>query len=225
MSAVIELIDIRKVYHTGETELEVLKGVNVTINQGEMVAIMGASGSGKSTMLNIIGTLDRPTSGTYRLSGTEVEKLKDDELSEIRNLKIGFVFQSFFLLPRLTSLQNVMLPLMYRGTAGDEAKDRAMEMLEKINVAHLANNRPSQMSGGQQQRIALARALVGNPDVILADEPTGALDTKTSDEVMDIFMQLNQEEKRTLVIVTHDPEVGEQCKRVIHVQDGLVVSA
>lgn len=224
MSSVIELKDIVKSYKTGDTELVALNHVSMKIEQHEMVAIMGQSGSGKSTMLNIIGVLDQPTSGKYCLSGIEVETLKGDELSVIRNKKIGFVFQSFFLLPRMTAIQNVMMPLMYRGVPKNEAHERSASMLEKVGILQLAESRPSQMSGGQQQRVAIARALVGDPDVILADEPTGALDSKTSQEVMNLFVGLNQNDNKTIVIVTHDPHVGDQCQRIIQLQDGKIVS-
>lgn len=224
MSPVIKLNNIVKTYQSGEVLLTALNGIDLTVEKGELTAIMGESGSGKSTMLNIIGLLDRPTSGNYILSGTEVEKMSDDELSTIRNQKIGFVFQSFFLLPRLTALQNVCMPLRYRGTSNSEAMERGMVMLEKLGVGHLAKHKPNQMSGGQQQRVAMARALVGEPDLILGDEPTGALDSKTSKEVMRLLIEMNEKEGRTIVIVTHDPHVGEQCRRVVRLQDGNIVS-
>lgn len=223
MSSVIELKDIVKIYKSGDTELFALNHVSLTVRQQEMVAIMGESGSGKSTMLNIIGVLDKPTSGNYWLSGTPVETLKGDELSMIRNKKIGFVFQSFFLLPKLTAIQNVMMPLMYRGVSRSEARERSAAMLEKIGIPSLSHHRPNQMSGGQQQRVAIARALIGDPDVILADEPTGALDSKTSQEVMNLFKSLNEDDKKTIVIVTHDASVGKQCQRIIELGDGKIV--
>ena len=223
MSAVIKLQNIRKAYPSGETELVALKNINLTVNEGEFVAIMGESGSGKSTMLNILGVLDRPTSGTYFLSGTKVETLGDDELSTIRNKKIGFVFQSFFLLPRLTALQNVMLPLRYRGTPVDEAKEKALAMLDKVAIPHLHHHKPNQLSGGQQQRVAIARALVGEPSLILADEPTGALDRKTSQEVIDLLKSLHTKDNKTIVVVTHDHKVGEQCERIVLLEDGDIV--
>lgn len=224
MSPVIKLTDIYKVYKSGDTEVIGLDHINLTIEQGELTAIMGQSGSGKSTMLNIVGLLDRATSGSYKLSGVESKDLSDDERSTIRNRKIGFVFQSFFLLPKLNALQNVILPLHYRGEHGSAAKEKGMALLEKVGIGHLHHHRPSQMSGGQQQRVALARALVGEPDVLLADEPTGALDSATSKEVMKLLIDLNEKDGKTIVIVTHDPKVGEQCKRVVSMRDGNIVS-
>jgi putative ABC transport system ATP-binding protein len=223
LSSVIELKDISKIYKAGDSELIALDHVSMNVEKEEMVAIMGESGSGKSTMLNIVGVLDKPTMGEYWLNGTEVEKLKGDALSVIRNKEIGFVFQSFFLLPRMTALQNVMLPLRYRGVPNGESLLRSEAMLEKVGIKHLAEHRPNQMSGGQQQRVAIARALIGDPAVILADEPTGALDSKTSQEVMDLFISLNKEDKKTIVIVTHDTAVGKQCGRIIRLQDGNIV--
>jgi putative ABC transport system ATP-binding protein len=225
LSSVIELKDISKIYKAGDSELIALDNVSVNVEKEEMVAIMGESGSGKSTMLNIIGVLDKPTLGEYWLNGTEVENLKGDALSVIRNKEIGFVFQSFFLLPRMTALQNVMLPLRYRGVPSSESLHRSEAMLEKVGIKHLATHRPNQMSGGQQQRVAIARALIGDPAVILADEPTGALDSKTSQEVMDLFISLNKKDKKTIVIVTHDAGVGKQCQRIIRLQDGKIAGS
>lgn len=223
LSAVIALHNIEKVYRSGESDLIALDHVSLDVMSGELTAIMGESGSGKSTLLNIIGLLDRPTRGTYRLGGTLVDDMDDDELSTVRNRKIGFVFQSFFLLPRLTALQNVIMPLMYRGEHGAYAREKGLKMLDKVGIHHLSHHRPSQMSGGQQQRVAIARALVGEPDVVLADEPTGALDTNTSFEVMRLLTELNEKEGKTIVIVTHDPRIGAACKRVVLVQDGKII--
>lgn len=220
---IIKLVNIGKTYHTGMTDLTALHDINLTINSGELVAIMGASGSGKSTLLNILGLLDRPTCGEYFLLDKPVAHLSDDEQAYIRNLKISFVFQSFFLLPRLTALQNVMLPLIYRDTEKALARNLALSKLEKLNIAHLHHHKPNQLSGGQQQRVALARALVTEPEVILADEPTGALDTHTSQEVMNLLLTLNEKEHKTIIIVTHDSDVAHECPRMIKVQDGKII--
>jgi putative ABC transport system ATP-binding protein len=222
--SLIELKHIDKIYNPGENAVHALKNINLTINQNELIAIVGASGSGKSTMLNTLGLLDRPTSGNYIFSGDEVSSLGDDELSIARNQKIGFVFQSFFLINKLNALQNVMLPLLYRNMTIPEAAKKAHDYLDKFSIAHLHHHRPNQLSGGQQQRVALARALVGEPDVILADEPTGALDSKTGQEVMRQFIALQEQEKKTVIIVTHDLGVAKQCNRVIKIADGMVKS-
>lgn len=220
MSSLIRLENITKTYQLGTSEFSALKGINFQLDHGEMTAIVGVSGSGKSTLMNIIGFLDHCTSGKYTFAERDVSRLSEHELAAIRNTKIGFVFQSFFLLARSSALQNVMLPLFYRGTPRVLAKEMAMSMLEKVGVAHVANHRPNQLSGGQQQRVAIARALVGNPEVILADEPTGALDSQTGNEVMDLFMDLNRKEGRTIVIITHDKEVSRRCRRVMTIKDG-----
>jgi putative ABC transport system ATP-binding protein len=222
LSAVIDLAHITKVYQSGDTKLLALDDVSISVKKGEMLAIMGQSGSGKSTLLNILGVLDRPTSGHYHLGGEAVDGLSDDQQADIRNRRIGFVFQSFYLLPKLSALENVMLPLRYRHEFGTHAKKKSLEMLEKFGIAHLHHHKPNQMSGGQQQRVAIARALVNEPDVILADEPTGALDSQTSNEVMALFKDLNQTDHRTIVVVTHDPGVAKQCERKICLQDGKV---
>lgn len=223
MSFLVKIDRITKIYHSGMNEFNALKGVDFHLASGEMTAIMGASGSGKSTLMNIMGFLDRPTSGTYYFAGQDVSQLKDIELARIRNQKIGFVFQSFFLLPRLDALQNVMLPLFYRGEQGDAARTKALDMLEKVGVKKFSRHRPNQLSGGQQQRVAIARALVGNPEIILADEPTGSLDSQTGNEVMKLLLDLNAHEKRTIVIVTHDKNVSRLCGRVVELKDGVVV--
>ncbi|MBA3661353.1 MAG: ABC transporter ATP-binding protein [Gammaproteobacteria bacterium] len=220
MSSLIDLKHVTKTYDLGVNTFTALSGVDLQIKKGEMTAIIGVSGSGKSTLMNIIGMLDHPTSGHYYFSGENVSALKDEALATIRNQKIGFVFQSFFLLARSNALQNVMLPLFYRGTDRVTAKTRAMAMLEKVGVAHLAHHRPNQLSGGQQQRVAIARALVGDPEVVLADEPTGALDSQTGKEVMDLFINLNRHEGRTIVIITHDQGISQQCQRTLTIQDG-----
>ncbi len=223
LSSLIKLNQVKKIYQSSANEYHALKGVDVTIERGEMVAIVGASGSGKSTLMNIIGFLDHCTSGSYFFAGENVSNLKNTELSGIRNLKIGFVFQSFFLLPRLNALQNVMLPLFYRGVDKKLSRDKAHAMLEKVGMRQFADRKPNQLSGGQQQRVAIARALVGDAEIILADEPTGSLDSKTGGEVMDLFLHLNEDEKRTIVLVTHDEHVSRMCKRTIMIKDGCVV--
>lgn len=221
--SLIKLTDIRKQYVMGESIQKVLHGISIEVEKGEMVALMGASGSGKSTLMNIIGLLDGANSGHYLLNGRDVSKLSDDERAAIRNEMIGFVFQQFYLLSKLTAVQNVALPLTYRNTPAREAYERSMVMLDKVGMKSRSHHKPNELSGGQQQRVALARALVGDPSVILADEPTGALDSKTGREVMDLFLELHREQGSTLIIVTHDPDVGAECERIIMVRDGLVV--
>jgi len=222
LSSLIKLENVYKTYQTGDNRIDVLRDIDLIIERGEMAAVIGASGSGKSTLMNIIGFLDRCTTGRYVFDGKDVSDLSDDELALIRNHKVGFVFQSFFLLPRSSALQNVMLPLFYRGLESEAAREAALDIMNKVGVAHLAHHHPNQLSGGQQQRVAIARALVGNPDIILADEPTGALDSQTSDDVMKLFEALNQEEGRTILIITHDNAVSERCQRVLVMKDGRI---
>ena len=219
---VVSIRVVTKVYTMGEVEVHALRGVDLDIWRGEMVAIMGPSGSGKSTLMNVIGCLDVPTAGTYRLDGVDVSELSDIQLADIRCRKIGFVFQSFNLLSRTTAQANVELPLIYAGQGGRRRHDRALEMLTLVGLGERADHRPNELSGGQQQRVAIARALANHPAMILADEPTGNLDSKTSVEIMELFQRLNREQEITIVFVTHDPETAAYCERVIHVRDGLV---
>lgn len=219
--AIIRLESIFKVYGTGETEVRALNDVNLTVEEGEYCSIMGPSGSGKSTAMNIIGCLDRPTSGHYYLDNIDVAQMNDTDLAHIRNKKLGFVFQQFHLLPQLSAMENVMLPMVYAGVKSSERRDR-VEALKKVGLEKRFNNKPNQLSGGQQQRVAIARAIVTRPVVLLADEPTGALDSRTTQEVLDIFSELNAS-GITVVMVTHEPDVARQTRRIVWFRDGQVV--
>jgi ABC-type lipoprotein export system ATPase subunit len=221
----IKLHNITKTYQLGEVAVPVLKGISLTIDRGESVALMGASGSGKTTLMNILGCLDRPTSGEYWLDGQEVSRLSTDQRARVRNKKIGFVFQSFNLLPRTTAVEQVTMPLTYTsGLSEREGRKRAMALLELVGIADRAHHHPSQLSGGQQQRVAIARALVNNPPLLFADEPTGNLDSKTSREILQMFQRLNAEEGITIILVTHDANVAHAAKRIIRISDGLIES-
>ena len=221
--SLIEIRDIYKIYNPGENEVRALDGINLTVEHGEFLAIVGQSGSGKSTLMNMLGLLDIPTSGTYTLDGVNVKDMTDDELSEIRNKQIGFIFQGFNLIPSLTAVENVELPLVYRGMKKDERNKLALEALERVGLSHRLDHLPKQMSGGQQQRVAIARAVAARPPIILADEPTGNLDSHSGVEVMKILHELH-EEGRTIILITHDNDIANEAQRVIRIQDGQIIS-
>ena len=223
MKKLIDLRNINKTYRNGDQELKVLKNINLTVEEGEFVAIMGPSGSGKSTLMNIIGMLDRPSTGEYFLENEDVANLGDKKLAKVRNNQIGFVFQQFFLLSKLNALQNVELPLIYAGVSQGSRKNLAKQYLEKVDLGTRMTHLPSELSGGQKQRVAIARALVNNPSIILADEPTGALDTKTGEQIMELLTELNAEGK-TIIMVTHESEIAAYAKRQIVIRDGLISS-
>ena len=222
MSKVIEIKDVKKTYQMGDVEVAALNGVSFQVEQGEMIAITGPSGSGKSTLMNIIGCLDTPTSGSYILDGTDVSKMSDDAQADVRNKKIGFVFQQFNLLPRTAAIDQVELPMVYAGAA--DRQERAKQALQSVGLGERLHHRPNELSGGQQQRVAIARALVNNPSILLADEPTGNLDSKSGAEIISIFKSLNHDKGLTIVLVTHDPSIADQAQRVIHVKDGQLVN-
>ena len=221
---VIQIDHVSKIYRTGDIQVHALRNLSMSIRRGEFVAIMGPSGSGKSTLMNVIGCLDRPTKGKYFLEAADVSAMGKSQLADIRNKRVGFVFQSFNLVSRTSAMENVELPLLYAGVSGSERQRRAREALAIVGLSDRERNMPNQLSGGQQQRVALARALVNNPSIILADEPTGALDTRTSVEVMEIFQRLNRERKLTVIIVTHEPDISLYAERVIQVRDGRIAS-
>ena len=221
MSHLIELKDIYKIYHMGEETVHALDGINLTVDQGEFVAIVGSSGSGKSTAMNIIGCLDVPTSGTYLLDGRDVGQMDKDQLAAIRNKMLGFIFQQYNLIPKLNVLENVELPLLYAGVSAAERHERAIRSLERVGLADKCKNLPSQLSGGQQQRASIARALAGSPSLILADEPTGALDSRTSRDVLDFMKELNRE-GNTIVMITHDSSIAMEARRVVRIHDGKI---
>lgn len=222
MSHLVELTDVYKIYKMGDTQVNALDGISLQIDRGEFVAIVGASGSGKSTCMNIIGCLDVPTKGVYRLNGREINNYSSDELAEVRNKMLGFIFQQYNLIPKLTVIENVQLPLLYAGLSEREQRERAMVALERVGLADKAKNLPSQLSGGQQQRVSIARALAGDPSVILADEPTGALDSRTGKEVMQFLQQLNRE-GNTIILITHDNSIAARASRVVRITDGRIV--
>lgn len=223
MNPIILLEKISKSYYLGKNELQVLKGLDLTINPNEYVALMGPSGSGKSTLMNILGCLDTPTSGKYVLNGQDVSKMEDDSLAVVRNKEIGFVFQQFNLMPRLSARENVGIPLIYAGISKKEREERAMEMLEKVGLGDRADHRPNELSGGQCQRVAVARALINRPSIILADEPTGNLDTKTSEEIMEMFYTIHAS-GNTVVLVTHEEDIAEHALRIVRLRDGVIES-
>ena len=221
--AIISMNQIRKVYDTGKVKVEALKGIDLHIDEGELVAIVGPSGSGKSTLMNLLGCLDTPTSGEYQLAGENVQGVTRDQLAEIRNRRVGFVFQNFNLLPHITSLENVELPMLFGGMKPAQRRERATELLVKVGLGDRGEHRPTELSGGQMQRVAIARALAMNPDIILADEPTGNLDTSSGGDIMSLFTDL-WKQGRTLVIITHDPALAKRAGRVVEVRDGVIIS-
>ncbi|MEI7475396.1 MAG: ABC transporter ATP-binding protein [bacterium] len=222
--ALIEISDIQKVYKMGDTCFKALDGVSLSVESGEFISIMGTSGSGKSTFMNILGCLDKPTKGNYSLDGIDVTRLSRDELADIRNQKIGFVFQGFNLISRTSAVENVELPMIYKGIPLKERIEKTNEALKLVGLENRGHHTPNQLSGGQQQRVAIARAIVNDAPIVLADEPTGNLDTKTSQEVMELFVKLNEENKKTIILVTHEPDIAEYSKRIIRFKDGNLIS-
>lgn len=224
-SVVAELDHISKVYGSGDTAVTALDDLCLAVQRGEYLAVMGTSGSGKSTAMNILGCLDRPSSGSYRLNGTAVEHLSDDQLADLRNKELGFVFQQFHLLQELSALDNVILPMVYAGIAPEEREERAIKALQRVGLADRLHNKPNQLSGGQQQRVAVARAIINNPNLLLADEPTGALDSRTTKEVLDLFDELHREQGMTILLVTHEHDVAARAERIVHFHDGRLVDS
>ena len=220
---VVKIQEIKKIYHMGKVEVPALRGINLKVGKGEFVSIMGPSGCGKSTLMHIIGCLDRPTEGHILLDEIDIDELNDNELAEIRNKKVGFVFQTFNLLPKLTAIENVELPLIYFGLSFDERRKRANELLAVVGLKERANHKPTELSGGQSQRVAIARALANDPSIVLADEPTGNLDSKSGEEIIHLFTELNQRGV-TMIIVTHDQEIANHSKRIVRLKDGLIIS-
>ena len=222
---VAELDHIRKVYGSGDTAVTALDDLCLNVRRGEYLAVMGTSGSGKSTAMNILGCLDRPSSGSYRLNGTPVERLSDDELADLRNRELGFVFQQFHLLQELTALDNVMLPMVYAGVPAEQRKELGIAALQRVGLGERLHNKPNQLSGGQQQRVAVARAIINNPNLLLADEPTGALDSRTTKEVLDLFDELHRQQGMTILLVTHEHDVAARAERIVHFHDGRLVDS
>jgi len=222
---VAELDHIRKVYGSGDTAVTALDDLCLNVRSGEYLAVMGTSGSGKSTAMNILGCLDRPSSGSYRLNGTPVERLSDDQLADLRNRELGFVFQQFHLLQELTALDNVMLPMVYAGVPAEQRKELGIAALQRVGLGERLHNKPNQLSGGQQQRVAVARAIINNPNLLLADEPTGALDSRTTKEVLDLFDELHREQGMTILLVTHEHDVAARAERIVHFHDGRLVDS
>lgn len=222
---VAELEHVRKVYGSGDTAVTALDDLCLNVNQGEYLAVMGTSGSGKSTAMNILGCLDRPSSGSYRLNGTAVEQLNDDQLADLRNRELGFVFQQFHLLQELTALENVMLPMVYAGVPAEQRERQGMAALERVGLGTRLHNKPNQLSGGQQQRVAVARAIINQPHLLLADEPTGALDSRTTAEVLDLFDELHRQQGMTILLVTHEHDVAARAERIVHFHDGRLVDS
>lgn len=224
MEKLIELTDIYKSYTVGGEQLPVLQDINLTVSRGEFVAIVGASGSGKSTLMNIIGALDRPTSGSYMLEGQDIRQMNDKQLSRIRNRKIGFVFQTFNLIPRTSAVKNVCLPMLYAGIPADKTMKRARRLLEQVDMGERMKRNPNELSGGQKQRVAIARSMANDPQIILADEPTGALDSVTGRMIMDLFHDLHKKQGKTIVLITHSPQLAQECQRIVSIKDGRIVS-
>lgn len=223
MESIVEVVNVRKIYEMGEVRVPALNGVNLRVKTGEFMGVMGPSGSGKTTLLHLIGALDRPTEGRVLIKGADISRLSDDELAELRNREIGFVFQFFNLIPRMTAVENVELPMAFAGVPREKRRRRAVELLERVGLGDRLNHRPTELSGGEQQRVAIARALVNNPSVMLCDEITGNIDTKTGEEILMLLRELNKEQNQTFVLVTHDPTVARSTDRIAYMQDGMIV--